>query len=191
MLSELGHVQGDKIGGEGDSDVFQRNRAEYPPETRLECVAKPRHREEREEIGAEYADPEEHHGAGGSGRDVNDPKDEPDMNELSRSEGEAHSSPRRANPSRRGLHSHAIAPPAYASQKRRKDHLAVARRAIAVPRSPTPKMTSTITANASAMRKAAAIHDNVVVGNQPIQRPLETRFSRVSRYTHSSGGFLS
>ena len=79
----------DKIGGEGEGDVFQCNRTEYPPETRLQCVAKPRHREEREEIGAEYPDPEEHHGAGRAGRNVNDPKNEPDMNELRRSEGEA------------------------------------------------------------------------------------------------------
>ena len=93
MLAELVRVQRDKIGGEGKGDVFQRNRAEYPPETRLKRVAKTRHGEERKEIGAEYADPEKHHGADGSLRDVNDPKDEPDMNELGRSEGEAQFTP--------------------------------------------------------------------------------------------------
>jgi hypothetical protein len=37
----------------------ERNRAEYPPETRLERVAQSLRLEERKEIGAEYADPEE------------------------------------------------------------------------------------------------------------------------------------
>jgi endonuclease YncB( thermonuclease family) len=40
--AELVCVQRDKAGGEGEGNVFERNRAEYPPKTRLECVAKPR-----------------------------------------------------------------------------------------------------------------------------------------------------
>ena len=53
------------------------------PETRSKCVAKPRrNREKGEEIGAEYSDPEEQHGADGLLCDVNDPKDEPNVNQL-------------------------------------------------------------------------------------------------------------
>ena len=93
MLAEIVPVQRDEIGGEGDGDVLQRNRAENAPETRLETVPKPRQGKEREEVGTEYPDPEEQHGAAGSSRDVNDPKNEPDMNELRRSEGEAQFAP--------------------------------------------------------------------------------------------------
>jgi hypothetical protein len=93
MLLELFRVQRDKIGGEGKGDVFQRNRAKYPPETGLNRVAKTRHGEERKEKGAEDADPEKHHGADRSLRDVNDPEDEPDMNELRRSERKAQFTP--------------------------------------------------------------------------------------------------
>ena len=93
MLAELVPVQRDKVGGEGDGDVLQRNRAENAPETRLETVPKPRQGKEREEVGAENPDPEEQHGTAGSSRDVNDPKDESDMNELCRSVGEAQIAP--------------------------------------------------------------------------------------------------
>ena len=90
-LAESVRVQraDDKIGRESDGYVFKRNRAEDPPETRPECVTQPRPGEKRKEIGAEYPDPEEDHGAAWSGRDVNDPKDEPNMNELRRGVGKA------------------------------------------------------------------------------------------------------
>ena len=82
MLAKLVRVQGDKVGREGDCDVLQGNRAENAPKTQPESVPKPRQGKEREKEGAENPDPEEYHGAAGFGRDVNDPKDEPDMNEL-------------------------------------------------------------------------------------------------------------
>jgi hypothetical protein len=80
-------MQVDKIGGENDSDVFHRNRPEDAPETRIKSFSKPRQGKEREEVGAENPDPEEHHRAARSSRDVNDPKDESDVDKLCRSEG--------------------------------------------------------------------------------------------------------
>src|SRR5215471_7403375 len=89
MLAELLRAQCDKVCGEGDGDVLQRNRAENAPKARLESVLEPRQGKKREDVGAENPDPEEHHCAARSGRDVNDPEDESDMNELRRSVGEA------------------------------------------------------------------------------------------------------
>ena len=92
MLAKLVRVQGDKVAA-GDCDVLQGNRAENAPKTQPESVPKPRQGKEREKVGAENPDPEKYHGAAGFGRDVNDPKDEPDMNELCRSVGEAEFAP--------------------------------------------------------------------------------------------------
>jgi hypothetical protein len=82
--TERAYVQRDKIGGEGERDVFQRNRAEYPREPRLERV-----------------DPEEQHSADGFLCYVIDPKDEPNMNELCRSVGEGQFAPGPPTVSRR------------------------------------------------------------------------------------------
>ena len=47
------------------------------------------------------------------------------------------------------------------------------------------QIASTATADANAIRKAAAIHGNDVVGHQPIQRLTNARFPpHGSRYTH-------
>ena len=55
-----------------------------------------------------------------------------------------------------------IAPPAYANQNRRNDHRAVSRKATKVPWSPAPRLANAIAANANAMTKAVAIHEEVL-----------------------------
>ena len=119
---------------------------------------KPGQGEECQEIGAEYAEPEEDHGAAQARRHVIEPEDKPNMDELCRREGEAQFAP-------------------AARQKRRKDHRAVARKASSVPRSPAPKMTSRIIAKTNAMMNASPIHDGALTGHQGAPRSPKPRGS--------------
>src|SRR5580698_8137370 len=96
---------------------------------------------------------------------------------------DAKSSPRSrpccANRSKREPNSFASAPPTYASQNRRNDHLAVARNAIVVPCSPVPKIASRTAAITSATRDAAAIAAGVVIRHFASPRNSRRRCSGV------------
>ena len=91
ILAHAGRLQRieDKVDGENQGDVFERQRENYSPEARAERVADARQGEQREQIGAENPDPEEQHRAVGRRRDVIMPEDERDMNGKRRREGEA------------------------------------------------------------------------------------------------------
>jgi hypothetical protein len=54
----------EKINREGISNVVEPNRAQEPPDPRIECLMQTTNREEREQVGPNNCDPEEDEGRG-------------------------------------------------------------------------------------------------------------------------------
>ncbi len=78
-----------EVVSENEGDVFNSNRAGYPPNVGGERIAKPRQGEQRQTVNTTDPNPKEYHRTDWSSCNAIEPKNEGKVNELRRGEGKS------------------------------------------------------------------------------------------------------